>query len=160
MGCCIELETPQSILDETQVDVFAALCASSPYKVKIANALWSAYRHRGIGSCDTEHWKAELKDTYDGLYEEYSQRFKVYEAYLLTDYTDLSDGSSEVTYEHEDTPSTAIGTDKYLASRDTTKVKSFSGLPATTLKQNLEAVEDPYRRFAEEFKGLFYARLF
>lgn len=159
VGCCIELETPQSIKDTQDMDVFEIISEGSAYQEKIVKAMWAMYRNRGIGDTDIETWLTALQDMYDSLYEGYSQRFAVYEAYLQTDYTDLSDGSSEVVYEHEDTPSTAVITTKYLATRDTTKVKSFSGLPATTLKDNLDAVQDPYRSFAYEFKNLFYARV-
>lgn len=165
MGHCIELDTAQSVKDSESIDVFDVILQASGWdearRGRCAKAMWAEFSHRGFGNTDRAYWMSRMKYRVQTIEGRYTEVFDVYDAYLESDYTDLSDGSSEVTYEHEDTPNTVAATDstRYLSSRDTTRAKSFSGLPATTLRDDLDAVKDPYRTFALEFTDMFCGRL-
>ena len=53
----IYIDTPQSILDDTQVDVFEQIIPNTAYEYqKKRDELWAKYRYRGIGSCDSNYW--------------------------------------------------------------------------------------------------------
>ena len=81
-GCCITVETPQSILDSTTVDVFEQIIPNTAYQYqKKRNELWYKYRYRGIGSCDQAYWMQCMKDRYALIEETWDIKIKAWMQY-------------------------------------------------------------------------------
>lgn len=185
-SCCIEIETPNSIIknhdydyipmpgaDAVPLDVFAfAWPASEPttYKSKITAALWATYRHRMINCCCFEDedqralWLALLTDKYTLGMEEFRNYFTAYEQAITSgDITDLTDGQYTLTVnsESEDMPDVPVDTTKkYLSNRgnSTTNYTSHNDLTVQTLDAYARAMRNPYKDFAGRFEDLFLNR--
>lgn len=186
MMCCCDIETPQSIKTEDNVDVFDdfhildtfRLSFLRPYYGKVYNAMWTMYRFRGIGHTDRDYWIETMADRVVLIANKYLEAFGIYEKYLQDkEYKDLAESSSRREFregvrttdtQNENLPSTGTaGT--YLSDRSTVEtghmradekdvetVKFYSGLPQSTLKQAMQDLTDPYIMFAREFSGMFY----
>ena len=152
MTCgCKCIPTPQSILDDTEEDVFETIFPDTEeYYDIMRQAMWSVYQFRGIGNCDVEYWKQTMCNRYMQIRLTYVTKFKAMEEWLTTTLDpdtpiDLSDSSGESktstahghkitvvngatksTFEHEDTPDNPAGNTKYLASRDTTSGDQYT----------------------------------
>lgn len=70
MPCCIELDTPQTIMDEGNdyyavgTDVFAKVFENTDYvnKIVMQQALWWKWRDYLIASCNTPEWVRAMND--------------------------------------------------------------------------------------------------
>ena len=177
MGCCIILETPQSILQDDEVDVFETVmdgAFSDTERTACVKALWARFRYRGLGSQDRDYWLQNMKDRLSAIQQSYAEKFAIYEAYLESDFSDLAGSVTEhkvttaprqQTTTGEDMPDTAVGTSSYLSDRqtlttieteDNETTKVYTGLPQSTLLDALGHVQDPYEMFAKEFDKLFW----
>ena len=146
----IFIPTPQSIKDDTLVDVFEQIIPNTAYQYqKKRSELWYRYRYRGIGNCDQAYWIQCMKDRYALIEETWDIKIKAWEAYqtsITANGINFAEGASKetqtdtrsftnahtgtitdggdngtVTVEREDTPDNPAGTTKYLAERTTTK---------------------------------------
>jgi len=142
-GCCIELETPKSILEEQELDVFAEITDESglTYKSVMKQALWHYYRIRCIGSCDVDEWMQAMKDrlalvgpkwdavldraSQTDLTDLYDRKYEREIKHTAIDgtegdvSTDSTEGSNTSVTENEDLPQTVTGSAKYLSARVT-----------------------------------------
>lgn len=164
--CCGCLPTPDSILEDDEIDVFEQIIPNTDYQYQEKrNVLWSAYRYRGIGNCNYAYWLQAMKDRYAMIKDTWDQKFKAWHKFL-TDQTAVSfeDSSSEysqdTTTENEDMPDNPAGSTVYLSDRSRSKTsyqgKGFSGLASQTARDYIDAIPDPYEGFADEFRKLFY----
>lgn len=166
----IQVPTPQSILDDTTVDILEIpqdaggtvydLQMTNTQRATASKALWHRFASRPIGHTDTTYWRSIFLQKVYELDRTYALKMSLYDAKTAdAGWTDLAQESSEgtVVYEHEDTPSTALLNDKYLSTRDTTTTsqKYYEGTPQETLQKALDAIGDPYRDFAREFDAMF-----
>ena len=125
-GSCLEVDTPKSILDETEIDVFAT--ALSDYDERewyedLLAKLWARYRIRMINSCDRDLWQQMLKDTLDDILLEMGDYLDAYYGLDAEERTDFITDTGKTTTEHENEllPDTPIAdTDKYLSDRSKT----------------------------------------
>ena len=169
-GCCcetvIKVETPQSIKDEDNVDVFNEIISNTAYKYTEKRAeLWARYRYRGIGSCDRAYWIQCMKDRYALIEQTWDIKIRAWEQYAASvsstvDFSQSSGNSTTtVTTEREDTPDNPAGTTVYLSDRtkSTTSYtgENFEGLESETVDDYIKAVPDPWDAFAAEFRMLF-----
>ena len=185
-SCCIEIETPNSIIknhdydyeptpgaDPVPLDVFDFAWPSaepSTYKAKIINTLWAKYRHRMINCCCFEDedqrslWIALLTDKYCLNLELYRHYFAVYEGAITPgDIEDLADGSYTMTVntQSENLPDVPLDpTKEYLTNRGKTKTdySSHGDLTVQTLGAYAKAIRNPYSDFADRFEDLFLNR--
>ena len=163
MTCdCRCIPTPQSILDDDEIDVFEAIVPDSlDYTDVMRYALWSNYRFRGIGNCNIQYWIQAMQDRFNQISTQYWVKFAAIDEWLVSlDPSDLSDSSSEytMTTENEDTPDNPQGTSIYLSDRNTVKYngKSYSGLSSETVSRFIDWVKNVEKEFADEFRLQFY----
>lgn len=165
MTCsCASLPTPQSILDDDEIDVFESMIEDTEYKYTEKRAiLWSTFRFRSIGCGNIAYWLQTMKDRYARIKHEYDVKIKAWETYNtnIAGGIDFSDSSSEYDQENtrEDVPDNATGSAEYLSERSKTHYagKTYGGLASSTAKDYIDGVpRDPYEDFADEFKRLFY----
>lgn len=165
MVCYCELLTPQRILEEDEVDVFEIIIPNTEYQYADKRAaLWAAYRHRFIGSCDVQSWEQVMADRYLLIKREYDLKLKAFSemvASIGTNGIDLSSSGaeSEVTTTYEDTPDSPVySTGEYLSNRTKTKTagKGYDGLQTDTVRSWMDGIGmDPLRMFTTEFRDLF-----
>lgn len=165
MGCrpCIQLESPQSILDDDEIDVFEEIIPNTEYEYNAKReALWAMYRHRGIPSCDRDYWIQCMKDRYAITKETWDLKIKTWRQYLTSTASDvdLSVSSSDytLTNEFEDMPSNPAGDTKYLSTRNTATYagKNHADLESATVRDYTEAVPDFWIGFARVFERYFW----
>ena len=163
MTCdCRCIPTPQSILDDDEIDVFEAIIPDDhDYKDVMRFALWSNYRFRGIGNCNIQYWITAMQDRYNQIATQYWVKFAAIDEWLVSlDPSDLSDSMSEytMTTENEDNPDNPQGTTVYLSDRNTVKYngKSYSGLSSETVARFIDWVKNVEKEFADEFRLQFY----
>ena len=164
MSCCSCLPTPQSILDDEEIDVFESIIADSEYKYTEKRAiLWSTYRFRSIGCGNIAYWLQTMKDRYARIFHEYDIKIKAWDTFNtnISGGIDFSDSSSEFDQENkrEDVPDNATSGTEYLSERTKTHYegKNYGGLASTTARDYIDGVpRDPFEDFADEFKRLFY----
>lgn len=164
MSCCCDLPTPQSILDDDEIDVFEAIVANTEYKyLEKQNILWNTYRFRSIGCGNIPYWIQTMTDRYNRICHDYDIKIKAWEAYQsnISGGIDFADSSSEYDQVNtrEDVPDNASGTTEYLSERTKTRYegKTYGGLASQTAKDYIDGVpRDPYEDFADEFRKLFY----
>ena len=164
--CCITVETPQSILDRTTVDVFEQIIPNTAYQYqKKRNELWYKYRYRGIGSCDQTYWIQCMKDRYALIEETWDIKIKAWIQYQtsVASSVDFASGSFQNTTvtEREDTPDNPAGTTVYLSNRSTVNMsgKTYDDLESQTVDDYIKAIPDPWDGFTSQFRELFYAGL-
>jgi len=163
MTChCSCIPTPQSILDDDEIDVFEAIVPDDhDYKDVMRFALWSNYRFRGIGNCDIKYWVQAMQDRYNQIATQYWVKFAAIDEWLVNlNPADLSDSMSEytMTTENEDNPDNPQGSTIYLSDRNTVKYngRSYSGLSSETVSRFIDWVKNVEKEFADEFRLQFY----
>ena len=166
MTCCsdnvILVETPQSIYDKDNVDVFEQIIPNTAYEyLKKRSELWARFRYRGIGSCDRAYWIQCMKDRYNLIEDTWDIKIKAWKQYAasVASAVDFSESSYETNTvsEREDTPDNPAGTTVYLSDRSTTSMtgKSYGGLESQTVDDYIKAVPDPWDGFTTQFMKLF-----
>lgn len=135
-GC---VQTPQSILDDEEVDVFATIIPTTEYDYAIKRAiLWNFYGDRGIGHTDLTYWLRCMQRRYNLIAKTYDIKFRAWDAMVAViedanqgvDFSDYSktvtsdgwtkdDSETNATNQLEDTPDTVASTTKYLSERTT-----------------------------------------
>ena len=170
-GCCIEIDTPQSIKDEgndyypEDTDIFAEIFEDSTLtnSALMQSALWATYRLRMIGSCDTEEWVQAMKDRLTIVGPKWDD---IMTAAALTTMTDMdadsyvrtiqrtaiegtegdvstqsATGSDVSVVEDEDMPQTPIGTGDKYLSRRSTATSTPSAVRTTKYAPNTQDME-------------------
>ena len=164
MTCdCRCIPTPDSILEDDEIDVFEQIVDDSePYYAVMREALWSNYALRGIGNCDIAYWIKAMQLRYRQIRTVYNVKFQAVDEWLtsITGNIDLADSVSEytTTTENEDTPDNPQGSTVYLSDRNTVKYngKSYGGLSSETVSRFMDNVTNIEREFADEFRLQFY----
>ena len=147
-GCCIELDTPQTIMDSgneyypEDTDVFEVIfstCSQTFVNATVMKqALWWKWRDYCIGSCRTPEWVRGMADRlslvghkWDSIitkaYAEdtdlTSLSDRAYERIVTREGTDTNvnstDGNNVTLSEHESLPQTETGPTRYLDARET-----------------------------------------
>ena len=158
--CC--LETPQSILDKDDIDVFEEIIPDSEsYYTKKREALWARYQFMGIGHTDRAYWLQCMKNRYAQISEQYDLKFKAWTDWLTAQaaLTETSFSDYEATTENEtvDLPDTPISaTDTYLSVEGRTRYKTSGGNDPEKADRWMRAVPNPMEDFAMEFSKQFY----
>ena len=165
MSCCdaIMIETPQSIEDKDNVDVFEQIIPDTAYEYqKKRSELWARFRYYGIGSCDRSYWLQCMKDRYALIEETWDTKIKAWNAYqtkISGDGIDFSASSfdSQTVVSREDTPDNPAGTAVYLSDRTTTDYsgKNYQDLESQTVDDYIKAVPDPWDGFTSQFLRYF-----
>ncbi len=164
MTCdCRCIPTPDSILEDDEIDVFEQIVDDSePYYAVMREALWSNYGLRGIGNCDIAYWIKAMQLRYRQIRTVYNVKFQAISEWLtsITGNIDLADSVSEytTTTENEDTPDNPQGSTVYLSDRNTVTYngKSYGGLSSETVSRFMDNVTNIEREFADEFRLQFY----
>lgn len=149
--------TPQSILDNDEVDIFGTLIPEGTYHTKICDALWQMYRFRRLGSHRNE-FEQRLVDRYNLTKEKYESIFDWYETNKskLTDITTMTQ-TSVGDSKSEALPDTSVSSTEYLTNRghsDNTMTYQ-SGMNAELFSKMMSDKADPYYIYAYEFETLF-----
>lgn len=159
--CCIP--TPDSILEDDEIDVFEEIISDSEkYHDIKRSALWNTYRFRGIGNPDMAYWLKTMKARYEQVRAVYDVKFQVIDEWLtaISDAVDLADSSTtyEQISENEDTPDNPATDTRYLSDRNTVTYngRSYGGLSAETVRRFNDAVPNIEQEFADEFRRNFY----
>lgn len=156
MGCFC-LTTPQSILDNDEVDIFETLIPAGTYHTKICNALWQMYRFRGLGSYRNE-FEQRLVDRYNITKEKYESVFAWYETNKskLTDLSTMTQ-TSESDSKSETLPDTSVTSIEYLTNRghSDNSMSYQSGMNAELFGKMINDKIDPYFIYALEYETLF-----
>lgn len=156
-GCCIEVETPQSILDDDNLDVFSVILTNyGTYKQTCSDYLWEMYRYRMLGSCDRNRWIQAAKDRADFLLHKYGV---IFDGITGADLSIIEAGGYVMTTESqsEDLPQTTADATEYLSDRGRV-VQTYDPLnipPWEAAKNLADGFVDPFQRFALEFESLF-----
>ena len=163
MTCCQCIDTPQSIKDADNVDVFEQIIPATAYEyLKKREELWARYRYHGLGSCNRAYWIQCMKDRYALIEDTWDVKIRAWKQYAASVSTtvDFSAGSYENTAvtEREDTPDNPAGTTVYLSDRSTTNMtgKTYADLESQTVDDYIKAVPDPWDGFTSQFRQLFY----
>ena len=159
-GC---LPTPESILEDDEIDVFESMIADSEYEYQSKrDAMWAMFRYRAIGNGNIAYWIQCMKDRYALIVHDYDLKIKAYKTFVSNTLTvDFADSSSEYDQENtrEDVPDNATGSTEYLSERTKTHYagKTYGGLASTTARDYIDGIpEDPFTDMAREFERLFY----
>lgn len=162
-SCCQCIDTPQSIKDADNVDVFEQIIPATAYEyAKKRSELWAKYRYHGIGSCNRPYWIQCMKDRYNLIEDTWDVKIRAWKQYAASVSTtvDFSAGSQQYTLinEREDTPDNPAGTTVYLSDRTTTKYdgKNYDDLESKTVDDYIKYVPDPWDGFTSQFRELFY----
>lgn len=157
-GCCITVETPDSIKTSDNVDVFETVVSASygSYRQICMDRLWQLYRYRMIGSCDRAFWLQCMKDRADLILPKYGT---IFDAYSAADFSEMEAGGYTMVTESqsEDMPQTTADTTEYLSNRgkvtQTYTPKELADYEAVGKFGN--EFYDPWTRWAYEFESLF-----
>ena len=162
-SCCQCIDTPQSIKDADNVDVFEQIIPATAYEyLKKREELWARYRYHGLGSCNRAYWIQCMKDRYALIEDTWDIKIRAWKQYAASVSTtvDFSAGSQQYTLvnEREDTPDNPAGTTVYLSDRTTARYdgKNYDGLESKTVDDYIKAVPDPWDGFTSQFRELFY----
>lgn len=165
--------TPYSLSQESPpVLVFEQIIDNSQvnYQRK-REALWARFSDVGIGNPDVAYWVRCMKNRDAELYGKYEIRFRAWNEYLnrLAGYTtlDLKDTSTDSTstnttqrYDPPDVSTAGAVATSYLDTQDNNSVvfhqDTHNGLESETVRQYMDAIENPYEEWAREFDKLFY----
>lgn len=163
MSCCQCIDTPQSVKDRDNVDVFEQIIPATAYEyLKKREELWARYRYHGLGSCDRSYWIQCMKDRYALIEDTWDVKIRAWKQYAASVSTtvDFSQSSAEskTVYEHEDCPDSPAGTTVYLANRNTTTYegKNYDGLESKTVDDYIKYVPDPWDGFTSQFREMFF----
>ena len=162
--CCQCIDTPQSIKDADNVDVFEQIIPNTAYEyLKKREELWARYRYHGLGSCNRAYWIQCMKDRYALIEDTWDVKIKAWKAYqtrISGNGIDFSASSfeSQTVVQREDTPDNPAGTTVYLSDRSTTDYngKNYQDLESQTVDDYIKAVPDPWDGFTSQFRQLFY----
>lgn len=161
--CCTCVDTPQSIKDTDNVDVFEQIIPATAYEyLKKREELWARYRYHGLGSCDRAYWIQCMKDRYALIEDTWDIKIRAWKQYAASVSTtvDFSAGSQEYSTvtEREDTPDNPAGTTVYLSDRTKTEYsgKQYTDLESKTVDDYIKYVPDPWDGFTSQFRELFY----
>lgn len=171
-GCCIEIDTPQSIMNEGNdyydagTDIFAVIFEDSTldWSEVMQMSLWSVYRYRMIGSCKTDEWVQAMKDR---LYMVGSKWDDIMSKAADTDLTDMdadsytrlvqrtaitgtdgdvstqsASGSDINVVEDEDMPQTPLSSTDKYLSRRSTATSTPSAVRTTKYAPNTQDREE------------------
>lgn len=161
-GC---MPTPQSILDDEEIDVFESMIPNTEYEYQAKrDILWATFRYRALGSGNLAYWLQCMKDRYAVVSHEYDIKIRAWNAFknkVTTDGVDFAESSSEYDQVNtrEDVPDNATGSTEYLSERTKTNFQSkgYGGLESETTASYIDGVpRDPYEDFAREFSKLFF----
>lgn len=167
-GCCIEIDTPQSIKDEGNdyyeegTDIFAEIFDGSTLTnaALMQSALWATYRLRMIGSCDTEEWVQVMQDRLTIVGPKWDDIMTKATQTVLTDMdadsyvrviqrtamegtdgdvsTQSAEGSDVNVVEDEDMPQTPISENERYLSRRSTATTTPSAVRTTKYTPNTQ----------------------
>lgn len=161
--CCQCIDTPQSIKDADNVDVFEQIIPATAYEyLKKREELWARYRYHGLGSCNRAYWIQCMKDRYALIEDTWDVKIRAWKQYTASVSTtvDFSAGSYENTTvtEREDTPDNPAGTTVYLSDRTSIQMngKTYENLESKTVDDYIKSVPDPWDGFTSQFRELFY----
>lgn len=160
-GC---LPTPESILEDDEIDVFESMVPNTDYEYSAKRtALWSAFRFRAIGNGNIAYWLQCMKDRYALVVHEYDIKIRAWRTFetSVASTVDFADSSSEYSQENtrEDVPDNATSGTEYLSERTKSKYngKTYGGLASQTARDYIDGVpRDPFEDFSKEFERLFY----
>ena len=165
MGCCcIELKTPQAVLDEDMRDVFEEIIPDTQFLYEEKRAvLWGRYRYRGIPTCNLEYWIQCMQDRYLMIVASYDMKLCAFDTLynkIGSDGPDFSDGSTDynMVTEYEDMPDNPATDTRYLSNRSTVKydMDKHDNLETQTVKDYIKAIPDTWEEFAKEFERYFW----
>ena len=163
MTCSPCIDTPQSIKDTDNVDVFEQIIPATAYEyAKKRSELWARYRYHGLGSCNRAYWIQCMKDRYMLIEDTWDVKIRAWKQYAASVSTtvDFSAGSQDysIVTEREDTPDNPAGTTVYLSDRSKTVYSGDikEGLESKTVDDYIKAVPDPWDGFTSQFRQLFY----
>ena len=165
-GCCSDhilfIETPQSIKDEYNIDVFEQIIPATAYEyAKKRSEMWARFRYRGIGSCDRAYWIQCMKDRYNLIEDTWDVKIRAWKQYAASVSTtvdfSISSFETDTLTEHEDTPDNPAGTTVYLSDRNKVSYtgKNYEGLESDTVDEYIKRVPDPWDGFTSQFMKLF-----
>ncbi len=166
MSSCnaILIETPQSIEDKDNVDVFEQIIPNTAYEYqKKRSELWARFRYYGIGSCDRAYWIQCMKDRYALIEDTWDVKIKAWKEYQTkvnglagVDFS-ASSFESQTVVSREDTPDNPAGTTVYLSDRSTTDYsgKNYQDLESQTVDDYIKSVPDPWDGFTSQFLRYF-----
>ena len=100
MSCCGCVPTPDSILEDDDVDVFEQIIPESEtYHTEMRQILWDFYGLRGIGNCDMAYWIKAMQARFRQIRTVYNIKFRLVDEWLSTmnESIDLSDHAEEST---------------------------------------------------------------
>ena len=170
-GCCIQIDTPQSIMDEgndyypEDTDIFAEIFDGSTLTNAelMQTALWASYRLRMIGSCNTPEWVQAMKDRLTIIGPKWDDILTAATESVLTDMdadsyvrviqrtaiegtegdvsTQSATGSDVNVIEDEDMPQTPISTGDKYLSRRSTATSTPSAVRSTKYAPNTQDKE-------------------
>lgn len=159
-GC---LDTPQSILNDEEIDVFEEIIPDTEaYYSEKREILWAYYRYRAIGHSDLQYWLQNMKDRYNLTADMWDLKFAAWHDLLTKTATsrDMSDSSTEyeINNTNEDLPDNASSDTVYLTDRQKTVYagKSYGGLETETADAYINGVPRIYDQWAREFADMFY----
>ena len=159
-GC---LPTPESILEDDEIDVFESMIPDTEYEYQAKrDAMWATYRFRAIGNGNIAYWIQCMKDRYALIVHDYDIKIRAWKAYNTASATvDFADSSSEYDQvsTREDVPDNATGSTEYLSERTKSHYegKTYGGLASQTARDYIDGVpRDPCEDMAREFERLFY----
>ena len=101
MSCCGCLPTPESILEDDEIDVFESMVPNTDYEYSAKRtALWSAFRFRSIGNGNIPYWLQCMKDRYALVVHEYDIKIRAWRSYetSVASSVDFADSSSEYAF--------------------------------------------------------------
>ena len=164
--------TPYSIINDPDdgEDVFETIIPNTDaYYTEKRAALWARFHDTGIGNTDKAYWERCMRGKAQMIEGTYDIKFRVFDEYkarlALATSVDISDGSMESSSVNRiyDPPEASYGlvpevVDNFLAEQNRTDFnqKTYGGLEAATVREYMDAVEDPHEAYAREFDKLFY----
>lgn len=162
--------TPYSILNDPDdgEDVFETIIPTTDnYYSDKRNALWNRFHDTGIGNTDKAYWERCMMYKAKEIAGAYDLKMKVFKEYQArvtnAASTDISDGrmeSSSVNKVYDPPEVTVAGATaaNFLAEQNKTEYeqKTFGGLESVTVREYMDAIENPFEDWAREFDKLFY----
>ena len=164
--------TPYSIINDPDdgEDVFETIIPTTDaYYTEKRAALWARFHDIGIGNTDKAYWERCMRGKAQSIAGTYDIKFRVFDEYTArlaaATNVDISDGSMESSSVNRtyDPPEATISiipdvAEEFLAEQNRTDFnqKTYGGLEAATVREYMDAVEDPHEAYAREFDKLFY----
>ena len=137
-----------------------------PYWEEKRLAMWARFHDTGIGNTDEDYWIRCMKGRAQELELRYLLKFKAYTALSVKITADgvsfvsseLESSSVNRAYDPPEVASSGTTATDYLADQNVTDFtqKAMSGLETETVKQYMDATDNPFEAYAREFDKLFY----